>query len=320
LSEEEFATLKAAGFQLSKPSRPLPAPSEPGEEDYRRAEYAYLTTEAATVSPLDTNGDLLARPVDWSAVPGMGPGLQLDRLKMTSVQTSYTRQQPLDRDAFLAQDEANSPLSIRRRYTTRYKLRTHTLLGVESYGEGLFFTLDPAQLAAWEGRDDVKQHVRQLFDNQQRLQPGSAGAARAATPRLVLLHTLSHLLVKELEFLCGYPATSLQERLYVGAGMQGILLYTIAGSEGSYGGLVSLGRQGKLPSLLRSALHRATDCAADPICWHTDKSGQGVGGLNLAACASCTLLPETSCEEFNSLLDRRVVVDADFGYFKNLGV
>lgn len=318
LSEAEFAALKAADFVVPKPRRPpppLPEPGEPGEEDYRRAEYAYLTTEATTA---EENGDLLAQAVDWSGVPGMGMGLRLDRLKMTSVQTSYTRQQPLDRDAYLAQDEAGSPLSIRRRYTTRYRQLTHTLMGVESYGEGLFFSLDSTQLALWEQDPAVAQHVQQLVDNQGRLPAGSPGAARVATPRRVLLHTLSHLLIKELEFLCGYPATSLQERLYVGAGMQGILLYTIAGSEGSYGGLVSLGRTGKLPGLLRSALHRAADCAADPICWHTDGQGQGVGGLNMAACASCALLPETSCEEFNSLLDRRLVVDLEFGYFKDI--
>ncbi|UOQ76543.1 DUF1998 domain-containing protein [Hymenobacter sp. 5516J-16] len=317
LTQQEFDRLQAEDFVVRRPPPPLPEPSEPGEEEYRRAEYAYLTTEAATVSP-DGSPDLLAQPVDWSDVPGMGLGLRLDRLKMTSVQTSYTRQQPLDRDAYLAQDEAGSPVSIRRRYTTRYKLRTHTLLGVENYGEGLFFSLDPAQLTAWEQQPAVVAHLRQLVQNQGRLPAGSPGAARVATPRRVLLHTLSHLLIKELEFLCGYPATSLQERLYVGPGMQGLLLYTIAGAEGSYGGLVSLARTGKLPGLLRSALHRATDCAADPICWHTDEQGQGVGGLNLAACASCALLPETSCEEFNSLLDRRLVVDEDLGYFRSL--
>lgn len=314
LSEAEFEALAQNSFVVRRPPPPLPMPSEPGEEDYRRAEYTYLLTEATTTN----DPDLQAQTVDMSAMPKLGPALRLDRLKMTSVQTSYTRQQPLDRDAYLARDEAGNPMSIRRRYTTRYGLKTHTLLGVESYGEGLFFTLNADELAAWERKPLVQQHVQKLLDNQGKLPQDSPTAARPVTARFVLLHTLAHLLIKELEFQCGYPATSLQERLYVGADMQGLLLYTIAGSEGSYGGLVSLGRTGKLPGLLRSALHRATDCAADPICWHTDEQGQGVGGLNMAACASCALLPETSCEEFNSVLDRRLVVDPTFGYFKEL--
>lgn len=57
-------------------------------------------------------------------------------------------------------------------------------------------------------------------------------------------------------------------------------------------------------------------CATDPICYHT--AGQGDGDLNLLACFSCSLLPETSCELFNSFLDRRLLIDEEFGYFKEL--
>lgn len=317
LSADEFEELVATDFALPAATRPLPPvpePSLPGEEDYRHTEYRYLTTVAAQAD----NYALQLRPLDLGAITGLGAAWQLDRLKMTAVQTSYTRQQPLDRDAYLAQDEASSPLSIRRRFTTRYNLRTHTLLGVESYGEGLFFTLDSKQLRDWEAKPAVLKRLDYLLANQGALSAGSPGAARRATARFVLLHTLSHLLIKELEFQCGYPATSLQERLYVGPTMQGLLIYTIAGSEGSYGGLVSLGRTGRIPGLVQSALRRATDCAADPICWHTDEQGQGVGGLNLAACAACTLLPETSCEEFNSLLDRQLVIHPTDGYFRDV--
>ncbi|RLD53507.1 MAG: hypothetical protein DRJ01_19285, partial [Bacteroidetes bacterium] len=117
-----------------------------------------------------------------------------------------------------------------------------------------------------------------------------------------------------LEFLCGYPAASLQERLYVNKEMQGVLIYTVAGAEGSFGGLVSLCKSKSIGELIKSALHRAKDCASDPICYHTDKQGQGTAGLNLAACYSCALLPETSCEEFNSFLDRKLVVDKKIGF------
>ncbi len=41
-------------------------------------------------------------------------------------------------------------------------------------------------------------------------------------------------------------------------------------------------------------------------------------GLNLSACFSCSLVAETACEEMNLGLDRRVLVDEEFGFLKEL--
>jgi hypothetical protein len=133
----------------------------------------------------------------------------------------------------------------------------------------------------------------------------------------MLVHTLSHLLIKEFEFLVGYPSTSLNERLYVNEDkMQGVLIYTAAGSEGSYGGLISQAHPKQFEKLLNSALFRAKDCASDPVCFYADE--QGVGGLNLAACYSCSLLPEISCEEFNCFLDRALLISNEFGFIEKM--
>lgn len=135
--------------------------------------------------------------------------------------------------------------------------------------------------------------------------------------KFILIHTLSHILIKEFEFMVGYPATSLNERLFVDEkNMSGVLIYTVAGTEGSFGGLVSQGTEEIFMKILSSALFRATDCASDPVCLNTI-DGQGVGGLNMAACYSCSLLPETSCEEFNSFLDRWLLIDKRSGFFKD---
>jgi hypothetical protein len=135
--------------------------------------------------------------------------------------------------------------------------------------------------------------------------------------KLIVVHTFSHILIKELEFLCGYAATSLNERLFVDdENMQGVLIYTVAGSEGSYGGLTSQANPTAIKKILDSAMFRCKDCASDPVCFHSE--GQGIGGLNLAACYSCSLLPETSCEEFNSFLDRAMLIDKEFGFLNNL--
>jgi hypothetical protein len=132
---------------------------------------------------------------------------------------------------------------------------------------------------------------------------------RPVIPRFVLLHTLSHLLTNQLIYECGYGSASIRERLYSAEGetsTAGILLYTAAGdSEGTMGGLVRVGKPGRLEGVLRRALEKARWCSTDPVCI---ESPQGPDTCNLAACQSCTLLPETSCEEQNRLLYRGLVV------------
>ena len=129
----------------------------------------------------------------------------------------------------------------------------------------------------------------------------------------VLLHTVAHLLIKQLSFECGYNVASLRERIYYNhaedgdMNMAGILIYTAGGdSEGTLGGLVRQGRSDCLPRLFREAIETAKICSNDPIC--ITSLGQGRESLNMAACHSCCLLPETSCEQYNILLDRALVI------------
>ena len=118
--------------------------------------------------------------------------------------------------------------------------------------------------------------------------------------------------MKQLSFECGYNIASLKERLYCGEEidgkcMSGIFIYTTSGdSEGTMGGLVRQGRPDTFSAVFRKAITSALTCSNDPVC--SLSMGQGRDSLNLAACYSCTLVPETSCEEFNVFLDRGVVV------------
>ena len=142
----------------------------------------------------------------------------------------------------------------------------------------------------------------------------------------MLLHTLAHVLINQLAFDCGYGSASLRERLYCDISdkehpMQGILIYTASGdSEGTMGGLVRQGRSGRFESTLKRALQHAAWCSSDPVCIET--TGQGADSANLAACHGCCLLPETSCEEGNRLLDRGLLVgtpkDKPLGFFSDL--
>jgi len=99
--------------------------------------------------------------------------------------------------------------------------------------------------------------------------------------------------------------------------MAGILIYTAAGdSEGTMGGLVRLAEPEALGRIFLNAIDEAGWCSADPVCREAASSGgQGPESLNLAACHSCALLPETSCEAFNKYLDRMLLVDNKISIF-----
>jgi hypothetical protein len=186
------------------------------------------------------------------------------------------------------------------------------LPAIELYGEGIFFTLDEEMLSQWEQNVDVKTRLEPLkkrFDSSKRKDP------KALTPRFLLLHTLSHLLIRQIEAIGGYPAASLSERLYCKSGtedpMAGILIYTSAPDKsGTLGGLAELSEPRRFLHILSQALDHAAWCSSDPVCG--EHEGQGPELLNLAACHACSLVPDTACVYGNVLLDR-VFVKGDKG-------
>ena len=152
------------------------------------------------------------------------------------------------------------------------------------------------------------------------LNKGAINFANVMNSQLYLVHTFSHLIMRELEFRCGYPTASLSERIYVSNEeeykMYGCLIYTAEGAEGSMGGLIAQTREKNLNNLIKSAVKRSTICNSDPLCWESE--GQGLFDLNFASCFSCSLLSETSCEHRNLYLDRRILVDKNDGFLKDL--
>ena len=149
---------------------------------------------------------------------------------------------------------------------------------------------------------------------------GAVDFANIMNWQMYLVHTFSHLIMRELEFKCGYPTASLSERIYVSNDdkyrMYGCLIYTAEGAEGSMGGLIAQTRPQNLNNLIKSAIKRATICNSDPLCWESE--GQGLFDLNFASCFSCSLVSETSCEHRNLYLDRKILVDNENGFFKEI--
>lgn len=200
------------------------------------------------------------------------------------------------------------------------------LPAMEVHGEGVFLRLDEERLGAWEKADAVAHRVERMRAAHQSLLEQRAGDANPvplspATPRMALLHTLAHILINEWSLESGYPAASLRERLYTADDMAGVLVYTATSdSAGSLGGLVAQGEPDRLDRTIRSAVRRAEWCSSDPLCVESEASG--TGGTNLAACHACVMLPETSCEHNNILLDRALLIgtpeDPDLGFFSHV--
>jgi hypothetical protein len=183
------------------------------------------------------------------------------------------------------------------------------LPAIELYGEGIFFTLDEAMLAAWEQNDRV---IARFSPIQRRFAASGREEPQIMTPRFILLHTLSHLIIRQLEASGGYPAASLTERLYCASKTQGtepmagILIYTTAPDKsGTLGGLAELANPGHFGRIFSQALDHAAWCSSDPVC--REHEGQGPDLLNLAACHACALIPDTACAHNNILLDRVMV-------------
>lgn len=186
--------------------------------------------------------------------------------------------------------------------------RQDWLPAIQVHGEGIMLVLKEDLVKQWEGKYAKQAQKLERRFNEWRVQMSQTTVSVPA--RLILLHTLAHLLIRELSQACGYGASALRERIYCQREgehwMCGILLYTAAGDvDGSMGGLVAQGQQGRLETLVHNALLTAQWCSSDPVCRESD--GQGSNGLNLACCHACGLLPETSCEFGNRLLDRHSV-------------
>ena len=197
------------------------------------------------------------------------------------------------------------------------------LPAAEIRGEGIFFRFRNETVDAWICANPELVHRAAVLEARSHHMAEHREFTRnyTITPRLLLVHSFSHALIRQISVECGYSASALRERLYVSEAdgsrppMNGVLIYTGSpDSEGSLGGLVRLAEPELLEPIVRRTLDSAGWCGSDPVCIETDpdQSGERVSG---AACHCCLLLPETACEKFNRELDRAVLVGEAQGTF-----
>jgi hypothetical protein len=191
------------------------------------------------------------------------------------------------------------------------------LPAIEQFGEGIFVHFDHVAIKQWLQLATTAPRNAKLLAGYGHWQKRFAGRAPAfpGTP-YVLLHSISHALMAEIALDCGYPASSLKERVYALTNTRaggdfdrcGVLIYTAtAGAQGTLGGLVATAP--RFAHILRNALERLRICSNDPVCAdHEPDDRSGDRATHGAACHGCLLIAETSCEMKNLFLDRSLLV------------
>lgn len=293
----------------------------PSDEEYTTSSVKYRAEEFDALGGYvsfdsDNEGDFQREnmKVEDYNLPYIRKISLIHKIREVQALTGFSRINPADK---------SEPIDKQGHIVSVKDYKTNWYPAYEVKGEGIFIEFDSEAINQWRTQNiELRRRVDILNDNYKKSFIGSHNP-RTITGKFLLLHTISHLLIKQLSFECGYSIASLKERIYCaeeseGKDMSGIFIYTASGdSEGTLGGLVRQGRSDTFPAIFKKAIESAMVCSNDPVC--SLSSGQGRDSLNLAACYSCGLLPETSCEEFNVFLDRGTVAgifgDEKFGFF-----
>ncbi|WP_392467829.1 DrmB family protein [Arsenicicoccus cauae] len=276
-------------------TNPAITPERPTDADLRAQEYSAL---CAGLDDPETSTQFQCAEVDLTGSdtpPIIKQVSRVSRLREVRALVGFTRVYP-------ASDEKAVTVAPLTEDTqpTWYP-------AIEVLGEGVFVQLDGAELDRWATSQFAVHRSRLLEEARDRSGPSALATTLDLAPRAVALHSLAHLLIDEMSLTAGYPAGSLRERVYDGEGQAGVLVYTAtADSAGSLGGLAALSDKDRFAGLLLSGVDRAHWCTSDPVC--IESEANGVDGLNLAACHACLLVPETSCERFNLVLDRACLI------------
>jgi hypothetical protein len=233
---------------------------------------------------------------------GIDAVVQLHRLREVLALTGFTRMEAVTPDI-----NGEYETDVER---AEIALEPQWFPAVENRGEGIFLRLRTGAVNSWLKRASVRQRLEDLTKGHERWLADRKAQRPFPGGPYVLLHTLAHLLIQSLSMRCGYPASSIRERIYADwAGQRfGLLLYTGSpDAEGTLGGLVEEAR--RIEDHLVYALRMGELCSNDPICaQHAPGEGMDNRWLLGAACHGCALVAETSCEMRNDYLDRALVM------------
>ena len=179
--------------------------------------------------------------------------------------------------------------------------------GVAQLGEGIFIELNPdiQSQRNWTPQGPAAKE----WASGKYFAPSDTDLI-AWSPLAIWWHSFSHRVINALSLHSGYSSSAIRERIYMskradGTEAGGVLLYTTQpGGDGTLGGLTSLVPD--FEQILKIAFENIDSCSNDPICGKSQI--EPISKLG-AVCYSCQIVSETSCEHFNSHLDRRIVLE-----------
>ncbi len=278
----------------------------------KEAEFDVLSSAVDELTTDEPEGDFYARslpPSHWNApwMAGIEKVVLVHRLREVVAQIGFTRFEASGTDiqGELDIDVQRAPLA----------LDTSWLPALENRGEGIFIQFKSSEIQKWVEKPAVMRRAEELLAGFDVWKKGHEESTREFPGMpYILLHSLSHLLLTAISLECGYPASSLRERIYaipqVAANSPGygILIYTgSSDAEGTLGGLILTARE--IKHHLKRALRMALLCSNDPVCANHQPGHSSHQPLSGAACHSCLYVAETSCEQRNEFLDRTLVVE-----------
>ena len=328
LDDEQLSEL------LAKAAAPLPTVEEQHERieqwdpvDLLVPEWNYLQLDPLGERHTDEKSGLtLSKRERHASLPTqVSRVLAVEKLRKVNALIGFTRIDAMDRVSDLPRRLV--PLSRSR--------QPAWTVATEDRGEGVFLQLDEAAVAAWEAKVEQstiwqahrEAHRRNFANRTSETAKPVDPDTRLKPPRYWLVHTLAHVLIRQMAMECGYSAASLTERLYAWPGTEGrppaaglLISTTASDSDGTLGGLVALSDPELLKEIVTKALRRATRCSSDPVCaMRTPQEPEDF--LHGAACHCCVMASETSCERSNRFLDRRFLLDlpgSDDGFFGSI--
>jgi hypothetical protein len=272
----------------------------------KQAEFETLISSKDEIGSDKPDGDFFARTLlkkhwDKPSMKAVERVVLVHRLREVNALVGFTRFESSSPDV-----QGELEIGVTRAPLAR---ELTWLPAVENRGEGVFIQFGDEAIDAWLQRPAVQRRGLRLDAGFECWKKDHEKSSRQF-PGLpyILLHSLSHLLITAVSLECGYPASSIRERIYAGSYGYGILLYTGSpDAEGTMGGLVETGRQ--IARHLKNGIDLGRLCSYDPVCaQHPPEDQHECRFLHGAACHGCLLIAETSCEQHNDFLDRALVI------------
>ena len=195
----------------------------------------------------------------------------MHRLREVMAQVGFTRFEAVSPDI-----DGELEMGVRRASLAR---EITWLPAVENRGEGIFIQFKKDVVENWARRPEVQARGMRLLGGYEEWKAEHGGATKKFVEEggllpYVLFHSFAHMLITSVSLECGYPASSIRERIYTIPDVgYGVLLYTgSSDAEGTLGGLIQVGR--RIHEHIRGALEMGELCSNDPVCAQHEPANQ----------------------------------------------